>query len=650
MRGTRSVVKRTLAGAAVLAVIGAGVTALRLRATVNRALAPVDADGKPLRFVAVDDAGRPLETWGGPGVEAVALTPAGLLVAGGSGVALVHGDARTDWRGGLPTLAVAALALWRGEPVIAPRAGGLYVRRDGAWQEARSGWGTLEVRVLAETGAGELLVGARQGLFRAAWGAPTLERVDARPVRAIALGRGHLLVGGEEGLLRFDAGRPVALPTEDAWIDAVALAGDEAYVVTPSGLLRGDPRGVAPLVRVGGGEDVAAGVALDGVFYGLDGGDARAVRRFGHGRVSDDLLPSPARRLMTTGGVLFADTDDGLLRREAGGWKRAAPRAAALPPGPAHVTALALLGGDLVAGLFDGGLVIGRHAPGVNPVAWPLGAHVPSGLRPQTPVGHQQERALDWRGVPGSEAWGVNALLPAGGALYVASLRGAARFDGRRLAPIEGPGAAFSLAATESGVAIGYGQGVLLPGARLLSGFHGLPGNQALALASGDALFVGTPSGLGAISDRRVRWRVAQGEGKLPHPWVTALALAQGGLYVGTYGGGIVRRAPTPIEGPVRQVDGARYQAFVETEGLKINTGCLVEAGGRLYAGTDGHGLYRLSRDGARFDHVALSLPSARVTALAAAPGALYVGTDEGIARVPLHAADSPRRDQEESE
>jgi len=29
---------------------------------------------------------------------------------------------------------------------------------------------------------------------------------------------------------------------------------------------------------------------------------------------------------------------------------------------------------------------VGRHAPGVNPVAWPLGAHVPSGLRPQTPV------------------------------------------------------------------------------------------------------------------------------------------------------------------------------------------------------------------------------------------------------------------------
>lgn len=624
MRGT--IVKRTLAGALALALIAGGVLALRLRATVKRALAPAGDAAKPLQFVALDDAGggRAPNTWGGAGVDAVALTPGGLLVAGGSGVGLVHGGARASLRGGLPTLDIAALALWRGAPVVAPRAGGLYLRRDGAWQEARSGWGALEVRALAETDAGELLIGARQGLFRAAWGALTLERLDARPVRAIAQGRGHLLVGGEGGLLRFDAGRPQALATEDPWIDAVALAGDEAYVVTPSGLLRGDPRGVAPLARVGGGEDVAGGVALGGVFYAVDGADARAVRRFDHGRVSDDLLPSPARRLMVSGGVLFADTEAGLLRRESGGWKAAAPPVPALPPGPAHVTALALLGGDLVAGLFDGGLAVGTMKGGTVSAAW--------------------------RAVPGSEAWGVNALLPAGGELYVASLRGAARFDGRRLVPIDGPGAAFSLAATDGGVAIGYGQGVLLPGARLLSGFHGLPGNQALALASGDALFVGTPSGLGAVSDRRVRWRVTQGEGKLPHPWVTALALTRDGLYVGTYGGGIVRRAAAPESGAVRQVDGARYQPFVETEGLKINTGCLVEAEGRVYAGTDGHGLYRLSRDGARFEHVKLSLPSARVTALLAVAGALYVGTDEGIARVPLHAAESPRRDQEESE
>jgi hypothetical protein len=503
---------------------------------------------------------------------------------------------------------VAALAQWRGDTVVGLKSGGLFRRRDSRWEEARSGWGALEVRALRETEAGELLIGARQGLFRAAWGASSLERLDARPVRSIAVDGHVLLAGGEQGLVRVEAGRAIAVPTPDAWIDEVALVGRGAYAVTPSGLLQADDAKTGGFTPLAAGEDVATGVALDGAFRALDGPVSRTVRAFAAGRVREDVLPFPARRLLASAGVLFADTTDGLYRRDADGWRLAAPRRPALPPGPAHVTALAFLGSDLVAGLFDGGLVTAQTVDG----------------------------ALRWRDVPGTTAWGVNALLPAGGALYVASLRGAARFDGRRLTPIEGPGAAFSLSATADGVAIGYGQGVLLPGTRLLSAFHGLPGNQAVALLSDEMLFVGTPSGLGAIGDRRVRFRVAGGEGRLPHPWVTALALSRGGLYVGTYGGGIVRRTASGVDAPVARVDRARYEPFVETQGLKINAGCLVEAGGRLYAGTDGKGLYRLSADGRAFEPVAAALPSRRVTALSPAAGALYVGTDEGVARLPL--------------
>src|SRR5262249_43754111 len=202
--------------------------------------------------------------------------------------------------------------------------------------------------------------------------------------------------------------------------------------------------------------------------------DGRLLRVDGEGARAEEHPPAVPRRVMTAGGELFADTEAGLFRRTAEGWRKAADRGDALPSGNAHVTALAWRGERLVAGFFDGGL-----------------AEAELGARPRAA----------WRAVPGSAAWGGNALLSAGGALYVAGLRGAARYDGGGLHAIDGPGAAFSLAATDDGVAIGYGQGVLLPGRTLLSAFHGLPGNQALALASADRLVVGTPSGLGAAQD-----------------------------------------------------------------------------------------------------------------------------------------------------
>jgi hypothetical protein len=354
-------------------------------------------------------------------------------------------------------------------------------------------------------------------------------------------------------------------------------------------------------------------VVHEGRFFGVTGPPVDAVLRYdAGGRLGEERLPAVARHVMAAGGELLADTDDGLFLRGESGWRRLAPRPEALPPGAFHVGALGWLGGRLVAGFFDGGLATAEVAPG------------------------RAAPTLAWRAVPGSEAWGVNALLGAGGALYVASLRGAARFDGQRLVPVEGPGAAFALAATRDGVAIGYAQGVLLPGSTLLSAFHGLPGNQALALLAGQSLFVGTPSGLGALDGRRVRWRVTSGDGKLPHPWVTALYSGPDGLYVGTYGGGVTRRAGAdPPRHP--PVDAARYQPFPETGDLKINPGCLVEAGRRLYAGTDGRGLWRLSADGARFEPLRLPLPSPRVSALASGEGALWIGTDEGLARLPLN-------------
>lgn len=582
----------------------AGLAWWRLRARVEQALATESGERRPLSFVSLPAARELPPRWGSADVQAVVVSPAGLFTGGGSGV---QRDGQAPPELALPTLRVAALCDWRGRLVAAPAAGGVYRLAERQWEELRSGFGKLNVRTVAETSAGELLIGAREGLFRAAHGSQRLERLDGHPVRTVAAGPGFVLAGGEQGLFRVEPGRVRLVPSPDPWIEAVALDGDSLWVVSAAGLARGPVGGT--LAPVSGGEDVVTGVLHEGDFLGLSQAPAATLSRFTRdGGLREEPLPSPARRLLVSRGTLFADTLAGLFRRAAGGWVPVPAAAPALPGERSHVGALARLGERVVAGLFDGGLLLREGS------AWKL--------------------------VEGSQAWGVNALLPAGGELYVASLRGAARFDGRRLRALEGPGAAFSLAATDQGVAVGYGQGVLLPGGRLLSAFHGLPGNQALALASArPALYVGTPSGLGAIEERRVRWQATPGEGRLPHGWVTALAVSGEALYVGTYGGGVVRRLPAAD--PARAGRAGRFEPFVETEGLKINTGCLLEARGRVYAGSDGRGLWRLSRDGRRFEPWKVALPSPRVTALLPEPDGLLVGTDEGLTLLPFDSSDS---------
>jgi hypothetical protein len=584
----------------VLAASGALVVREHLTRQIEAAKEMPSASVKALTFVPLAPARSPVRRLGSGEVAGVALTPLGLWVAGASGVA--GGDLPGTQDGSLPTLRASAVTSWRGSLVVATESGGLFRRHGSGWDELRSGFGMLQVRALVESEAGELVIGAQEGLFRAAWGGATLVRIDPHPVRSLAMDRGLLVAGGEDGLWRIEGSLGVPIQTTDSWIESVGLVEETLYAATASGLLRGPRAG--PLRPVPAAEGVAAGVSDGEFFWGVAWPHAESVLCVTRAGVREERLPAPVFRVMWASGVLFADTEAGLFRRGPEGWQLARPRPEALPPGSAHLSALAFFGERLVAGTFDGGLAVAE-------VAGPS----------------------RWRAVPGSSTWGVNALLAAGGELYVASLRGAARFDGQRLRGMEGPGAAFALAATDHGVAIGYAQGVRLPGAALVSAFHGLPGNQVLALASSRELFVGTPSGLGALHGRRVSWRVAAGESKLPHPWVTALLEDEGFLYIGTYGGGIARRTARETVGPGSGfLDRARYEAFSETEGLKINPGCLLRAGGRLYAGTDGAGLWRASEDGQRFERLALTLPSPRVTALLASEDTLHVGTDEGLA------------------
>src|SRR5690242_4636483 len=215
------------AGGVVLLLAGAGLL-FKLRRDVRSALAAPVTSAAPLSFLPIADPALRVERWGGGEVAAVALTPEALLTAGGSGVR----DERGDLSGSLPTLRAAALALWRGEPVAGLTAGGLFLRRGGHWEELRSGFGPLHARALLETPGGELLIGAREGLFKAAWGANRIERLDAAPVQSIALGpSGVIFAGGETGLRRVEGSRVSALPSPDPWIQWVGVEGENLIVV-----------------------------------------------------------------------------------------------------------------------------------------------------------------------------------------------------------------------------------------------------------------------------------------------------------------------------------------------------------------------------------------------------------------------------------
>jgi hypothetical protein len=608
--------RTALAGLAAVLVAGAiafGIGIVRLRSAVSTATDPAraaESRERALSFTSIGHARIPLDLLSDSSILSVSIVGGELWTAGGAG--LSDGTRSFDPAGGLPSLRVAAIAAWRKDAVFGLEAGGWGRVGEAGLEKAGSGWGELEVRSFAETDGGELVIGARQGLFVAPFSGGHIERISGEPVRAVALLPGGLVAaGGEKGLrilsLAGSGARPVATP--DPWIESIGWDGKRLWASTPLGSCLGDPLGDRPVLEPHPrGGDVRRGLAFAGAWWGIaEGGRLAALR--GDGTRTEEPNPDGFRRLFAAGGGLLAEGPSGLFRKEAGGWmlaRKAPPGGLSLP----HVNALAVSSGEIFLGLFDGGIEAVK--PG------------PAGSK------------LEARPVSGTTAWGVNALWPSGETVWAATLRGVFKIRGGRAEPVEGPGAAFSLAPTSSGIALGYGQGVSLPGRRLLSAFHGLPGNQAYALAAArrsEALWVGTPTGLGRIENARVTARALPGEGKLPNPWVTALLDTGDALVVGTWGGGLT----------LRTGDGQseRWSPFPETDRLRVNAGAIAAGpNGGIWIGTQGEGLWRSDPSVKRFVRVRTPLPSLNVYSLAFFPAdhpdSLFAGTDQGMVRIPL--------------
>jgi ligand-binding sensor domain-containing protein len=167
--------------------------------------------------------------------------------------------------------------------------------------------------------------------------------------------------------------------------------------------------------------------------------------------------------------------------------------------------------------------------------------------------------------------------------------------------------------------------------ARSLTAFHGLASNHLYTSASvGSRLFVGSLAGLVELEGLRVVRTYKTSNSSLSHDWVTALAEAEGTLYVGTNGGGVDALLPT-----------GEWLNFADELGkFEVNQNAMHYDGERLYVGTSDRGLLVYNTRGRRWTRISAGLASQNVTAIASDDRFVYVGTLNGLVRIEKRIGD----------
>ncbi|MBV9084084.1 MAG: hypothetical protein JOZ62_15520 [Acidobacteriaceae bacterium] len=160
--------------------------------------------------------------------------------------------------------------------------------------------------------------------------------------------------------------------------------------------------------------------------------------------------------------------------------------------------------------------------------------------------------------------------------------------------------------------------------------FHGLVNNHVYTLAELDgAVYAGTLGGISAVRNGLVQASFTTANSELRQNWITASAVFDGRLYLGTYGSGVVRFDERGHVTSFPAFNGKRFE---------INTNAMLATSRALYAGTAGHGLAILRRGEDRWRFVTNGLPSMNVTTLDEHGGRFYVGTDNGLVRIQENA------------
>ncbi len=443
---------------------------------------------------------------------------------------------------------------------------------------------------------------------------PTLEGLY---VTALAGNESDLWVGTlNRGVLHFHAGETDSFSESqglpDPQVLSLAISDDTTFAGTAAGVavFNGGrfSRVLAPGVLA------TALLATRGQLYvGSEDQGVIAIAlegRHPNPNVGSDSQLSEVHQLFTSGDSVYAVAHNGLYRMNphAFGWQQALPAGTAVLS-DRNISALAMdATGRLWVGYFDRGLDL---------------------LAPDN------SRS---RHVEDEHVFCVNRIFldSKTGTIGVATANGLVRFDSEGseqqvLTRADGLIAdhVTDVAAYRDGLALATPAGLTFldaSGARSMYAFHGLVNNHVYALGvSGDQLLAGTLGGISVLDKGEVQANYTTTTSNLKHNWITAVVRVGQEWMVGTYGAGILG------------LDGAgHFHSFENASGqFEVNPNAMLVTPNYVLAGTLGKGLYLYDRQSGRWSVIRDGLPSSNVTALAAGNGYIYIGTDNGLVRIP---------------
>jgi ligand-binding sensor domain-containing protein len=412
--------------------------------------------------------------------------------------------------------------------------------------------------------------------------------------------------GGEIESLSVAAGLP------DEQVQSLAVSGNTTYVGTATGVAvfnsghfsRVLAPGVFATSLLATPEELYVGSEDQGVI-----GIPLVNKRFGPNANQPEALQE-VHQLFAFGNDVFAVARTGLFRKSAHGfaWDRLLePTTSSLTD--RNISALASdASGQIWVGFFDRGLDL-------------------------LPAGGGRSRHVE-----DEHVFCVNRILPEAksATVDVATANGLVRFNQsgdvqQVLTRSDGLIADHITDVVDyrSGLALATPAGLTFldsTGARSMYAFHGLVNNHIYALAaSGDELMAGTLGGLSQLQQGTVQANYTTTSSGLKHNWITALARVDHLWMVGTYGAGVLSLD-----------ESGHFHAFdVASDQININPNAMLVTPHYVLAGSLGQGLYLYDRQSGRWSVIRDGLPSLNITAFTSANSYIYVGTDNGLVRIP---------------